>query len=623
MRSPRFAFAVSAALSFALTGCSTSFAPNTVAPATTANAAIQGRAQGGQQPIVGMKIYLYAAGTAGYNTASQSLLTGAGYVTTDSNGFFSITGAYTCPTGSTSYLYLYGIGGDAGAGVNSAATLMAPLGACAAGGNVATAVPYVWMNEVTTVVTAYSLAGWMTSPLKLATDNTTLANNGLATAFTTATNLEDVSTGTAYGAVAGLAYSSGGNAPQEAVNSLSNILAACVNSNGPASSACTGLFSKALSGGTTGTAPTDTATAIVNIAHNPTANVSTLYALGTAAAPFQPALGSAPSDWTLSRTLTVPNFNYTPTTLGLSADGVGNIGFFTSYTYIGSYGLLTPNNTEPLGGYGGVPAYGITLSPNSTLVVDSGNSTSASDLFGYSYSGSSQTDCHVYYNASFQQVNYPALSSFQYDSAGLVWAITAGASNTVFQIPGTISSTDCYHPNLYTASVNLPVDIAADASGNVWLANQGANNLLKLASNGTPTAYSNAGFAGIAHIAVGAAAEVITAGSATSLTTRSSAGTITSECSGLAKRSLAIDGANARWMVNASDQLEFCPAGAAVSTILAPPINSANSVRSTVIDAAGNVWILGATFTEVIGAATPPTLPLGTAAATNKIGTRP
>ena len=37
------------------------------------------------------------------------------------------------------------------------------------------------------------------------------------------------------------------------------------------------LFANAESGGTTGTLPTDTATAAINIAHNPAANVAPLY----------------------------------------------------------------------------------------------------------------------------------------------------------------------------------------------------------------------------------------------------------------------------------------------------------------------------------------------------------
>jgi hypothetical protein len=45
---------------FVLSGCAADF--NTVTP-TPANIAIQGRMYGGQQPVTGAKVYLYAAGT--------------------------------------------------------------------------------------------------------------------------------------------------------------------------------------------------------------------------------------------------------------------------------------------------------------------------------------------------------------------------------------------------------------------------------------------------------------------------------------------------------------------------------------------------------------------------------
>src|SRR5271166_5653949 len=123
-----------------LSGCSS-------APVRTANpvqtsqvqgAALHGKVHGGQQPIVGAGVYLYAANTTGYgglgipassSNASISLLKSPGYVTTDSNGNFSITGDYTCPSASTQ-VYLYSIGGNPGAGTNSAASLLAGLGSC-------------------------------------------------------------------------------------------------------------------------------------------------------------------------------------------------------------------------------------------------------------------------------------------------------------------------------------------------------------------------------------------------------------------------------------------------------------------------------------------------------------
>jgi hypothetical protein len=293
-----FSLAVLSLSAFVLSGCAADF--NTVTP-TPANIAIQGRMYGGQQPVIGAKVYLYAAGTGGYGTASTSLLTtSGGYVTTDSNGFFSITGDYATCT-ANEYVYLYSTGGNAGGGANSAISMMAPLGLCTSGGTLLSTTPYVWMDEVTTVVTAYTLAGWMNAPLQLATDNTTAALSGLNTAFATASRLENIATGTTnvtttYTTTYGLT----GSVPQATINSLANSIAACVNTAGATSSACSTLFANALSGGTTGTKPADTATAIVNIAHNPGANVSNVFGVAGTTVPYQPTLTAAPADWALT-----------------------------------------------------------------------------------------------------------------------------------------------------------------------------------------------------------------------------------------------------------------------------------------------------------------------------------
>ena len=58
----------------ALTGCeggTSMIAPEKPAVATSAH----GRVMGGQQPITGASIYLYAAGAGGYGGAATSLLT--------------------------------------------------------------------------------------------------------------------------------------------------------------------------------------------------------------------------------------------------------------------------------------------------------------------------------------------------------------------------------------------------------------------------------------------------------------------------------------------------------------------------------------------------------------------
>jgi hypothetical protein len=293
----RFVAVLSSALVLVLTGCA--FGP-TAAPNAVTGLGIQGRLRGGNQPIAGAQVYLLAANTAGYGTVSVSLLTSGtngsdsigGYVLSDSGGNFTITGDYTCTSGQQ--VYLYAQGGDPGAGTNTAVGLMAVLGSCPDSGNFLAVSPFINVNEVTTVAAAYALAGFATDATHVSSSGTPLAQTGIANAFANAGNLADMSSGTALTTTP----AGNGTVPQTEINTLANILAACVNSTGSSSTGCSTLFSNAKSGGSTGTTPTETATAAINMVHNPTANVAALFPLQTAVAPFAPMLSYAPSDFT-------------------------------------------------------------------------------------------------------------------------------------------------------------------------------------------------------------------------------------------------------------------------------------------------------------------------------------
>ncbi len=205
---------------------------------------------------------------------------------------------------------------------------MTALGSCSS----LTSSSYIVINEVSTVAAAYALAGFATdpthvsSPSNVVSDTTYVqAGQGIQSAFATAANLETLNTGQA------LATTPAGNgaAPQQTIDTLANILAACVNSTGPTSSTCNTLFSNATSGST----PTDTATAAINIAHNPGANVHNLYGLQVPNAPFQQALTTEPNDFSVSITYTGGGLDttsfYAPN--GIAVDGNGNV-WVANYT---------------------------------------------------------------------------------------------------------------------------------------------------------------------------------------------------------------------------------------------------------------------------------------------------
>jgi len=139
---------------FLLTSCTTT--PRTATVAVPAG--MTGMIHGGEQPISGVAVYLYAVGTTGDGSASQSLLTTP--VTTDGGGNFSLTGDYTCSP-SNELVYLVGLGGDASPGIpNPQIALMAALGPC----NTLTSSTFIDVNELTTVAAVYALAPYMTGP---------------------------------------------------------------------------------------------------------------------------------------------------------------------------------------------------------------------------------------------------------------------------------------------------------------------------------------------------------------------------------------------------------------------------------------------------------------------------
>ena len=296
--------------------------------------ALHGSVHGGQNPIASAHVYLYAVNNAGYGgpgiapsstNASVSLLRSGTnttqdgssnyYVTTDPYGNFKIDNDYSCPS-NYSHTYFYVSGGDPGlgSGANSAITLMAPADAC----NISATTD---INEVSTVVTAYVLAGYSSDPLHISSSNTALATTGLNNAANTLANLEDVNLSVALNTTPGL----NGTVPQQEINTLANILAACVNSTGPASTPCSTLFSNATNNGVS--AP-DTATAALNIAHNPGANVANLFGLQTPTSPFQPSLPSTPvpNDFTIAISYTGGGLN-SPVPIAIDKSGnvwVGN-----------------------------------------------------------------------------------------------------------------------------------------------------------------------------------------------------------------------------------------------------------------------------------------------------------
>jgi hypothetical protein len=288
-----------------LTGCSLSGTSTGSAPAAGYQlGGFSGVVHGGIPPVSGATVKVYATQSITSPSSSNNygygqpglLLAEANSVDgnqgdgndTDATGSFTFSASNyvaACPAGQQ--VYLTASGGNTGAGANGNLLLMAALGSCdslynVTGSGKVYSGPGVWVDEVTTVAAAYSLANFMTitgtaapyvvnisapvannfsdgvvawngsayascsgtacngyASFNSTTGAETTYANGLAHAFTNAVNLVSLTTGTANsyivsGAGATTKPSSGGYGviPAALINTVANALQACVNSVG-------------------------------------------------------------------------------------------------------------------------------------------------------------------------------------------------------------------------------------------------------------------------------------------------------------------------------------------------------------------------------------------------------
>ena len=289
-----------AILALALGGCGRSF--TSPSASSSAQVSFSGHVHGGQQPVTGSSIQIYAVAP---NGSTASVLLNSTPVYTDATGAFNVTGLYACPSASSN-IYMVAIGGDpgfTGGQTNPALALMVALGHC---GNL-TPSTFIAINEVTTVAAVYALAPYMQSY-----DHVSSAASD--SAFSLASELADSSSGLTPGSA-----STGLNIPATKVRALANIIASCVNSTG-VNGACNQLFTLTQSGSTS--MPSNTISAVLGIANNPTQNVAALYNETSATSPFLPSLSAAPADWALPVTSTAPALAIASAALPATVTGV-------------------------------------------------------------------------------------------------------------------------------------------------------------------------------------------------------------------------------------------------------------------------------------------------------------
>ena len=606
-RSPRTylrAFPALVTLSLAaLLGCGAGI------PATDASGTmhVSGSLHGGQQPVSGAAIQLYNTSlVAGSGTALPML---ARPVVSDANGAFNITGDYTCAH-PDDQLLLVAQGGNPGLapGTNNPALVeLTAIGRCAD----LPATAFVAVTEITTVAAAWALAPFLTSATGVVATPTN--TGGLSSAFANARLLADPATGLPATLPAGLTIEGG------KVLGLANALASCVNSAG--GSPCAPLFSAATP--PAGTAPSDTFTAALNIVKNPGNQVAAVYAAGSALGPYPTTLTRAPSDWTMSVSITGGGLNQ-PTSLAI--DGPGNIWVAS---YAGVLSGFSPQGT-PLSatGYGaGVlsQSLGITIDPGNNVWVaiqnqplHAGNNGSIAKFAGALATTPGQL-LGVFYDDS---MDYP--SALAADTNGNIFI-----SNYSNSLAETYSNQGALlRSGLGAGYTSFPLAIAADANHGFWLANGGDATVTHLAADGTVLAHPQCcdGADALATDALGNVWAANYYGNSVSEVT--SAGTLqaTFTGGGLASPSgVAIDGAQDVWLANGYQGTlshlagnrtgpPAITAGAALSPATGLGVDAQiTEAAALAIDPSGDIWVADGgrnVIVEFLGLAAPTRTPL-------------
>lgn len=673
-----------------LTGCAgmSGTAPLSV----TSNAAtMKGNLHGGNQPISGSTIQIFSAGTTGYGSASTLFATTTS--ASDGYGSFSFskqnsdaghpTGIYNasgnvwgCPTTGDPQMYVIAKGGSTtgtSSPANSAAAFIVALGKC----STISSSTFVDLNEVTTAATLAALQQFFNPSTESFGYNGTLQsiaafNNGVLTIA----NLADIGSGyavtskTLTGANSTVSGTTVTMTPEAGkINTIANVLTACVNTTSNTSDPCTTLFANAVppansnstsQPGSTYATAQDTIQAAYYMLVNPTggqdpSKVANLYNLTTAFAPFQPQLTAAPTDWTVGIKYDAGTSACSGTASGkfiyyaymVRADANGNI-------WIASNGSSPNVDNISVVGPNGVPMGCVT--PSATAGV--GFTGLTIDTVGNVWAASHSV-------AGIYEINPNTFAATTWTESGVTpWAIEADGSGNVFYTVASAAvrkftaaasaSSATASTAVGTASNASPNFMTIDAGGNIWVPDTGSATNKLYETYPDPSATTSGGYSTFvagtsgnvqAQIAVDASGRIWTtqttpANTVTVFTPTlyGSPATVTASGAGVAgvstPRGVALDGAGNAWVPNGvsgghnvaeltQNLNALSPSGGYVKAD-----TFANTMRSVAVDATGNVWFgTNATtvdqITEIVGAGVPVITPLSAALAAGTPATKP
>ena len=621
-----FVLAASPAFTALLAGCGAFTA--TAPPAASDLAIPGGSVHGGQQPVSGAKVFLYAMASTGYKAASTNLLPNDAFVTTDANGSFSFVGlGVTCPTGNPQ-LYFLAVGGNPGqaAGTDNAAIqFLAPLGPCSG----VTGSASVTLNEVSTIAAATALQPFMQDGTHIGTAPGNLL--GLSNAVKIYSNLLNPGSGLAL-VKTPPANGNNGIVPQAEIHTLADILAPCANSTTPASSACAALFRFTTAGPAI---PTNTLAAALDIARAPGAQVANLFSLVTPAAPFQPTLPAAPNDFSIGITYNGNNL-VQPGLLVL--DAIGNVWtancrscatpgaadyiakFSPTGAFLNQYTAAGIHRTQGL-------AFDLT---GNLWTVNSATPTAPDQITKMLPTGA--------ISASYSGPDLLNPQGVAIDPANNAWVTSAGNSD-LLKFNQSVIEAPASPFTRATTGVGSPAGLAFDNAGDLFVASPDTNGILKLNPSGTlPAGEPLGGFQSSvlsvpSSIAIDFSQRVWTYNIGTNsvgaiANSGTPVGRYLTDGSLFQAALISFDGANNAWIPNcragcgdsgstAPDAIiRLDPAGNRIDPSDGLQNPNFNGTGSVAIDASGSVWVansFGGTLTQIVGIATPVLTPLAAA----------
>ena len=354
--------------------------------------------------------------------------------------------------------------------------------------------------------------------------------------------------------------------PTAEMNTLANILSSCINTNVGTvpSTTCASLFTAATP--PSGTAPTDTFQAAIDIALNPGNNVATLYGLSTPSPPYQPTLTKNPGDFALGIFYNGGIMAQSQGPQGIDIDAQGNV--WVSVLGGGRSGVtsglleITPGTgvVSPSSG-----AYLNTMLNPQAVAINGGGMVEVADydagVFEYAPTGAT--------GPSFTSIAAPGgaasgaagLAIDNHDSS--TW-VTYYHGNALAHISATGTFLTASSP---LAAGTAPWGIAVDPSEDVIAADSDTFTTGSSGSNSAKTEYSPTG----------------TGGTYTGGTVSTIPGYFPSD--------VAIDNAGNSWLTVNTGPLVYSPSGSPISPTAGYATNSDNVADSIEIDGLGRAFV--------------------------------